>query len=157
MARISSHIIESRSFNEIKRKIDYNGEALLRRLDDRDYGIDAVIELFNDGKPTGMFALVQIKGTEKTIVPLRKSPTKISCQISLSNALYAAQNNIPLLLIYINVSQPESFFYTVLQEWYRPEYATFEQQKITVHIPVDNSIFEDLEPMLEVIREFYLH
>lgn len=85
MARISSHIIESRSFNEIKRKIDYNGEALLRRLDDRDYGIDAVIELFNDGKPTGMFALVQIKGTEKTIVPLRKSPTKISCQISLSD------------------------------------------------------------------------
>lgn len=86
-SRVNTHIIETRSKDHIRKVINSTGMALFRDITERDYGIDAIIELFDDGSPTGKIALVQIKGTEKNIVPLKRS-NAISCRISSSNACY---------------------------------------------------------------------
>ena len=101
-SRISSHVIETKVRDSIRSRINSyysNGDALFRELSERDYGIDAVIEIFSDGVPTGKLTLVQIKGTEKTIQPL-KTKNCVSCRISSSNAMYALQKKIPVFLIY---------------------------------------------------------
>ena len=63
--RTSSHVIETRSRDLFQQRINNsfkNGDALFRNLSERDYGIDGIIELFDNGQPTGKIAFVQIKG-----------------------------------------------------------------------------------------------
>lgn len=159
MARTSSHIIETKSKDYIRRKINSfyeTGDALFRELTERDYGIDGLIELFEKGKPTGQIALVQIKGTEKAIVPL-KSKDVVSCEISSSNAEYALQNNVPIVLLYATISKEEGFYYVDINKALTEEHRKKikQQKEITVHIPILNNAMEDLEPLFEIIRNFY--
>ena len=112
--RIPPHIVETRSRDNIRSLIDRDGIALLRDLTERDYGIDAIMELFEDGCVTGKFALLQLKGKEHKIVPLKGSE-EISCSISASNASYALQQNIPVILIYASLEEKENFYYIALQ------------------------------------------
>lgn len=161
-SRTPSHVIETNSRDIIRSKINTfytNGDALFRELTERDYGIDAVVELFCAGNPTGQFALLQIKGTQKTIVPLKNSPNLISCPISTSNAKYALQSNIPVMLIYITLSKPESFYYINLNS----RFSSFDtsklanQKSVTINIPTTNNTAESLEPFFDSIRSFYNH
>ena len=158
--RVSSHVIETKARDIVRKQIDdfyANGDALFREITERDYGIDAVVELFDKGNPTGMIGLLQIKGTERTIVP-SKDNLFVSCPISVSNALYALQNNIPVLLIYVCISKPCYFYYGKIQNMITDEhYKKMEDQKgITVRIPIDNNVAENLEPFFELIRKSYM-
>ena len=75
MKRASTHIIETKSTDIFRAKVNgfyQNGDALFRDITERDYGIDGLVELFEDGCPSGEIALVQIKGKEDTIIPLKK-------------------------------------------------------------------------------------
>ena len=53
---------------------------LVRGLEERDYGVDLSIELFDGENPTGCFSLIQVKGKRKGFkskpVKLSKFPTK---------------------------------------------------------------------------------
>lgn len=159
MARTSSHIIETKTRDYVRSVIDNyykNGDALFRELSERDYGIDGLIELFCDGVPTGQICLVQIKGTANKIRPLR-SKNAVSCSISTSNAQYARQNNIPILLIYATITKPEDFYYIdinrAVTDMNLPE--KIRRKSITIHIPIENKAKEDLDPLFETIRSFY--
>ena len=159
MPRISSHVIETKTRDYIRSVIDNyyeNGDALFRELSERDYGIDGLIELFREGDPTGQIALVQIKGTSNTIQPL-KSKDVVSCSISSSNAKYARQNNIPILLLYATITKPCGFYYIDVNDAVsNMDYSKIiEQDSITIHIPTENNALEDLEPLFEKIRNFY--
>lgn len=127
--RVPPHVVETRARDYIRNQIDNfykNGDALFRELTERDYGIDAVIELFDNGNPTGKFALLQIKSTEKTIKPL-KTCNCVSCKISVSNAQYALQNNIPVMLIYVTLSKPKGFYFISIHD------ALHGNQKSSIH------------------------
>lgn len=70
MIRISSHLIEDKATNYVKMKIiDYfeNGDAIYRDLSGRDYGIDGLVELFDNGNTTGKISFIQVKGTHANI------------------------------------------------------------------------------------------
>ena len=112
--RIPPHVVETRSRDNIRSLIDRDGVALFRELTERDYGIDAIMELFESECVTGKFALLQLKGKEHKIVPLKGSE-EISCSISASNASYALQQNIPVILIYASLEEKENFYYVALQ------------------------------------------
>lgn len=159
MSRISSHVIETKTRDYIRSVIDNyyeNGDALFRELSERDYGIDGLIELFHDGNPTGQIALVQIKGTSNTIQPL-KNKNVVSCSISTTNAKYARQNNIPILLLYATITKPYGFYYIDINDAVNNMDCSkiVEQDSIKIHIPVENNALEDLEPLFERIRNFY--
>jgi len=159
MSRTGPHIIETKSKDIIRSKIDkfyQNGDALYRELTERDYGIDALIELFKEGNPTGSLALLQIKGTEKKFKALKRKPY-ISIQISTSNAKYGYQNNIPIMLLYVNTLNDEDIYYVKLQEAVGSiaQNKIKEQKEISINIPISNCIKEDLEPFFETIRCSY--
>jgi hypothetical protein len=159
MARSNSHVIETRTRDLIRTKIDdyyENGDALFRELSERDYGIDAVIELFDNTNPTGMIALLQIKGTEKTIVPLKEEKA-VSCSMSASNFRYALQSNIPVILIYATLSKPKGFYYMRIQDAVNEDLLakSNNQNSITIRIPETNNAMDNFEGLFELIREYY--
>lgn len=158
MARIPTHVIETKSKDYIRNVIDSyyeNGDALFREISERDYGIDALIELFDHGSPTGRLCLIQLKGTQNTIVPL-KDGINISCSISSSNAQYAQQNFIPVVLFYVSVKKPEYFYFTNLNEALENVNANVitQQSSVTVHIPVTNNR-DNLDLLFRFISNFY--
>lgn len=161
MARTDPHVVETRSVNWFRTKVaDFyeNGDALYRGLSERDYGVDGIIELFENRMPTGKIAFVQIKATSKTITPMKRTPEFVSCSISSSNARYATQKNIPVILAYISLTSTHKMFYfadvrEVITEEHKRKMK--RQKEITVKIPIENAVVDDLEPMFEVIRSYY--
>lgn len=159
MARITPHVIETKSKDYIRSIINSyyeNGDALFRDLSERDYGIDGLVEFFNNGDPTGKIALIQIKGTESTIKPLKKKNV-VSCSISVSNAKYAMQNKIPVFLIYISIKKPSIFYYInihdAIKEYTKSKFS--KQDSITVHIPIENIVTDNLSLFFDSIHAFY--
>ena len=154
-ARIGAHVIETKSQDAIRKKIDSfysNGDALYREISGRDYGVDAILELFNNGNPTGMISLLQIKGTNNAIVPLKRTQ-EVSCKISSSNASYALQNRIPVILILVSC-EPFVFYYTKIQDVLtEAQLRKMKKQKsITVRIPIANCVIDDFEPFFNIVR-----
>lgn len=60
--RTSTHVIDTRAVRNVISTMPDNW--LVRGLEERDYGIDLKVELFQGESPTGGFALIQVKGTE---------------------------------------------------------------------------------------------
>lgn len=157
--RTSPHVIETKSRDCIRSKINAfyeNGDALFRELSERDYGIDAIVEMFENGIPSGKIAFIQIKGTNNAIQPL-KNKNCVSCQISSSNLMYAKQTSIPVILVYVNVSKPDGFYYLALQNSiYKENLDKCNKQKsINVHIPLENNALDDFEGFFDIILSFY--
>lgn len=165
MPRTLTHARETKSRDMVRTKIDSfypNGDALFREWSERDYGIDAVVELFENGYPTGKIAYIQLKGTESTIEPMKRGPLKgqvVSCNnVSNSTLEYARQNRIPMILIYASVAIPECFYYVDLQSQIddiEARRTKTKQESHTVHIPIGNFAENDLTGFFELINSYY--
>lgn len=156
MPRIDSHKTETKSRDWLRAKINELDDALFRELSERDYGVDAIVELFSNGMPTGRLALLQIKGTENAIVPMKREPF-VGCTISTSNAYYALQNNIAVFLAYVSLKKPVCCYYVNLYDTVKDidSGKLLEQKNITIHIPQEQLFIESAETMLEKIKAFY--
>lgn len=165
MPRKIAHARETQSRDMVRSKIDSfyeNGDALFREWSERDYGIDAVVEVFDDGCPTGKIAYIQLKGTSKEIKPIQIGPLKgrmVSCgNVTSSSLEYAKQNRIPMMLIYASVAEPQCFYYIDLQsqiEDIEARRKKDEQSEYTVHIPVENYAEDDLSGFFALINSYY--
>lgn len=159
-ARIPAHVIAERSENYISSAVvDYytNGDAFFRKVSGRDYGVDGIIELFDAGNPTGIIAYVQIKGTSSIIEKLKRSE-EVSCSgISGSNLKYAFQNRIPMILLYVSVSSTRDIYYLELQDALekKPELRNIQTKDVSIRIPIQNRITNNMEPLFELIRSYY--
>lgn len=158
-SRISPHVIETNATNYVTSVIcSYyeNGDALFRKLTERDYGIDGIIELFNDGDPTGQMALVQIKGTDKTIEKLKMKDV-VSCPVSISNIKYAQQKNIPVILMYVSLKEPKIIYFIDINDEVKNlcKKKIKEQNNITIHIPVENNTNTNLDQLFKIIKGFF--
>lgn len=160
--RISSHQVETESRDKVRMLINKTGNALYRDISERDYGIDAIVELFEDGSITGKIALLQIKGTVNKIIAMKTCEDFISCKITSSNIEYAFQSNIPVVLIYVSLAEEENFYYYILQSIGSIKLNDFRkkagcgQKSITVRMPVKNCIIDDgIEKLFEDISSFY--
>jgi hypothetical protein len=76
--RTDTHITDTLAVRQIFSALPENW--LVRGLEERDYGIDLSIELFDGENPTGCFSLIQVKGKNKSFgdsdVSLSGFPTK---------------------------------------------------------------------------------
>lgn len=163
--RTKPHARETVSRDMVRAKIDSfyeNGDALFRDWSERDYGIDAVVELFEDGCPTGKIAFIQIKGTSKPIEALKRGELKgkaVSChEVSDSSLDYAWQNRIPLILVYASMAKPHCFYYVDLQsqiEDIEKRRKKEDQSLHTVHIPIENYAESDLAGLFALINTYY--
>ena len=165
MPRSTSQVKETKSRDWFRSKIDSyfeNGDALFREWSERDYGIDAVIEIFDNGYPTGKIAFIQIKGTSKTIMALKIGAHKgraVSCgNVSNSSLDYARQDKIPMILVYVSLAEPKCFYYVDLQSQIddiESRRKNEEQEVHTVHIPIENYAENDLSGFFELIDSYY--
>ena len=159
MARISTHLIETKSKDCVRSRINSfedSGDYIFRELTERDYGIDALIECFNGGIPTGKIAFLQIKGTDSVIIPLKRTPV-VSCgSISVSNLHYAKQNRIPVIIIYVSLKNERPMYYADLREVSSGVAYKEDADRVTIHIPQDNCTFDGISPILKIIDRYYL-
>ncbi len=75
--RSQTHVIDTLAIRAVISVLPENW--LVRGLEERDYGIDLSIELYDGEKPTGCFSLIQVKGTKNSFsgdVKLGGFPTK---------------------------------------------------------------------------------
>ena len=159
MARTSTHVIELNSKDCVRSRINSfgdNGDYIFRELSERDYGIDALIECFDGGVPTGKIAFLQIKGTDSVIVPLKRTPV-VSCgSISVSNLHYAKQDRIPVIIIYVSLRNARPMYYADLRKVSSSICYKEDIDRVTIHIPQDNCIHDDISPILKIIDSYYL-
>lgn len=156
------HIIEELAVDVVSKSVHaVRGEllGLCRRVSGRDYGIDAIIELFENGDPTGKVALIQIKGTEQGIEPLINSPRFVSVNnFSRSNLHYALQDRIPIVLIYANVEKSEEYYYFQIVQTgpKKPaELLKLDQETVTIHLSANNYVDYDATALLHSINNYY--
>lgn len=156
MARIYPHVVETKSKNCIRSRIDRKGDYLYRELTERDYGIDGIVECFENGVPTGKIAFVQIKGTSKTIIPQKNKPVVSCVGISKSNLQYAKQNRIPVILLYVSLQDPCPIYYADLRKVAQRVRIKEDAETVTIHIPEDNCTTNDISGIIDMIYAYYL-
>lgn len=157
-SRTPPHKLEARSCDKARTIIDKHESALFRELTGKDYGIDGVIELFENDYPSGKIALVQVKSTQDHIKKNKKTED-VSCTISTSNARYAYQNNIPVVLIYVSLAD-DGFYFIDIQNAIDLNDSKLRkkinsQKSITVRIPISNWIENDVSPVIDIIQSYY--
>ena len=116
-SKTSSHDIAVIAQNIIRSLIDESRIGLFREITGRDYGIDAIVEMFENGAVTGKIALVQCKGQEDAIAPMKRFPDYVSCKgVSVSNLEYALQNNTITILTFASASDKGLFYFADLAQ-----------------------------------------
>lgn len=157
--RTDSHAIERRAINNIRKIIDAGEIGLFRELTGGDYGVDAIVEVFDCGRVTGKIALIQCKGTSDAIKPMKKDETVVSCsKISSATVAYAGQNNTIVLILYANSEDDSLFYYINLFDALTEEHKTKinnGQKSITVRIPVQNNSRDNMDGFWNMINNFY--
>lgn len=160
MPRTSPHTIETKSHDLVRKEIHSfyrNGDALIREWSERDYGVDLILELFDEGVPTGKLAFLQVKGTEKDIEKLHKT-NEVSCKgVSISCLEYAKQKRIPFMLIYVSINA-ENFYFVDLQsrtKFFQEANGKNKSKETTIRIPFDNQSKTNLALLFEIVNSYY--
>lgn len=134
--RILQHEIDSEACKIVANKFNRNWE--IRDLTGRDFGIDKIVERFENGFTTSEFLLLQIKGTEKEIDV--ENPRFL---LKTKELQYAEMFTTPLLLVFVSITFPQQCYYVWLQEYIRvrlqvdnPNWR--KQDSNTIYFPKDN-------------------
>lgn len=134
--RVTNHEVDTEACKIVSMKFDRNWE--IRDVTGRDFGIDKIVERFENGYATSEMLILQIKGTETLI-----DSEKPSFSLPTKTLLYAELFVFPFLLVYCSISNPEQCYYLWLQEYIRVrlnfENPNWRQQETnTVYFPKKN-------------------
>lgn len=134
--RIHTHQIDTRACSIISTKFSQNWE--MRDLTGRDFGIDKIVERFQDSYATSEIILLQIKGTETEI-----DINNPKFSLETKTLIYAEMFTVPFVLVFCDVLNPEKCYYLWLQEYIQvrlnyenPNWR--KQQTNTVYFPPEN-------------------
>lgn len=147
--RTNQHIIDTLAVRRIMSVLPANW--LLRSLEERDYGIDAKIELFDGPDPTGNFFLIQIKGQDG---PFRhKSPKK---SIPTKTVEYAMLFDVPFY-VFLNSHKSQKTKFVWLQKYAElvldqenPSWRS--QSTVAIKFPEINDLVQNGKKVEEHIR-----
>ena len=162
MPRERSHYIETKSkdyFRSLLDNYDSNGNVLVREWTEKDYGVDFVVEFFDDGHPTGNIAYLQLKATENKI-KRSSDGSYVSCKDVTAGCLeYARQKKVPYILVYISLAEPREFYFVDVQSLdVEKAYIKAKNNitgKTTIRIPSSNFSDGDLMGFMELINKYY--
>lgn len=160
-SRILPHEIETVSKDNIRSIINADGRGLFRELTERDYGIDAMVEVFEEGFVTGKFGLIQCKGKKDAITPLVTCPDYVSCPgITRANIQYLEQDNTAVIVTYGSMRDRNSFYYADLKEILSDNQiealnSGTNNTKVTVRIPIANNAEDNIDGFFEIINRYY--
>lgn len=160
MARTREHIIETQTRRIVPSLLP--AERFVERdQTERDYGIDLVVECFDDGEPTGAYLLFQLKGTD--VAPPEQNTKSISFDAKVKHLRRAERFVTPIILVWCPVqAEPQRFWFLWLQDYIRvvlnnskPKWR--EQGTIRLFIPNDNVVSSADEFALARLRHIANH
>ncbi len=133
--RSSTHITDTLAVRRIIAALPENW--LVRGLEERDYGIDLSIELFDGENPTGCFALIQAKGTKAAF----GSPGTLS-GFPTKTLQYAQLFPEPFFIFYTSIDDNRTKFVWI-QKYIKTKLNVdnenwVNQAKCTIHFPCEN-------------------
>lgn len=130
----------------IQHEIDSRGVAILqyilgdefifRQISERDYGIDALIELTLDNRVLGKFISVQIK-SKQNISWNRNG--KFKMRIENSSINYWITGNNPPILLLVDVSRKNAYFVNI-REQVRVNYDNYVKNNFSFEFNINNDI-----------------
>ena len=102
---------------------------------ERDFGIDFICEIFQDGHPTGKWFNVQSKGAEE--VKIKSNTIKINIKVRTLNYWLLQEN--PTFIIVVN-RQDNTFYWSFPEEFLqsRSNKDCQNQEEVTILIPTNN-------------------
>lgn len=131
--RIESHRIDTQAVRVVRTNL--TPDWMERGTEDRDYGIDMMLEAFDGDQPTGVLILFQIKGHAASF------EQEISMAVPVKTLLYARMFQTPFFLLTVSVADDRAYF-VWLQKYINTrlvEHKLWERQEhVTVHFPRDN-------------------
>jgi hypothetical protein len=136
--RSLTHRIDTDAVRVVRTKL--TSDWLERSVEDRDYGIDMMLEEFEGEDPTGTLLLFQIKGRMDAF-----GEGEISLDVPVKTLLYAKMFQAPFFLVYVSVEDKRAYFIW-LQKYIDIKLAEDKrwrkQQTIKVYFPEDNELNE---------------
>ena len=122
----------------------------------KDYGVDKEVEIFEEGKSTGIIFKVQVKGTEKP--GFSSDDLIISFSLSVDDVgYYCEELKVPIVLVVIDVTTSKIWWHAIqLDSDLRKRLIKARQKKqssITVHINSRNMLPKTLSSLLKKILE----
>lgn len=148
--RSSSHKTETKAVDQVKHALGEN--FLFRQQTERDYGIDAHIERFEDEYPTGDVLYAQIKGTNKNFdstVKYENFPVK--------TLNYASLFSIPFFIFYASTTSKKTKFLWIqkyIDSHLKKNKSNFENQEtLTIEFPEENNLEDNSEKLINIIQQ----
>lgn len=119
-----------------------SADWIKRSVDDRDYGIDMMLEAFDGDDPTGVLVLLQVKGREDSF-----GREDVSMSVPVKTLLYARMFQTPFFLVHASLRDQKAYF-VWLQKYINTRLTSDSprwdrQDHVTIHFPPDNLLDED--------------
>ena len=139
--RTENHKTETLAIKQIISQI--SPDWLLRNMDERDYGIDLMFEVFNARFPTGRIAFVQSKGTAGAFQ--RGADNRIVLNdFPVKTVEYALRLSAPFFVFHTSISSSETVFVWLQRYALTQLGATTpnwrEQKTVTLYFPPENNL-----------------
>ena len=128
------------------------GDWLVRSLEERDYGIDLTIEMFDGNKPTGKIALIQIKGHEAAF------PEMVSIAFPVKTIKYALLFSEPFFLFHTSIADQRTYFVwiqkyvTARLNSRNPKWRS--RKHVTLHFPKENTLKDGRGKIEEIMARY---
>lgn len=142
--RTHSHRVDTLAMKKVS--LQLGADLLIRSIDERDYGVDALVEYF-EGDDVGQLLFFQIKGTGKPILPLSTGTHVALSEFPKRTMLYAEQFIQPFIVAYTSVENLEAdtspVYWIWLQDYIeriadiqQPDWRSENSETMTLHLPL---------------------
>ncbi|WP_274369839.1 DUF4365 domain-containing protein [Morganella morganii] len=131
--------------------------AILKKIDDYDYGIDCIIEFREevDGKfvVTGKEIYAQVKGTRNK--KINRNTTTPSPQIKISTANYWMEKETPVFLFFVNITDKVIGFSNATM--FLKKTLSLDESRKSITIPIPPSLRIKNGDISHLVNEYQLH
>lgn len=145
--RTKTHVIDTLAVRQVISSLPE--DWLVRGLEERDYGIDLTLEIFEGEDPTGRIALVQVKGTDKDF------EDEIKLSFPTKTIEYSLLFPQPFLIFYASIKGKKTYYV-----WAQKYSATKleidcpnwkSQDSATIYFPKENELSKNKNKISEIM------
>ena len=142
-----THRIDTKALRQIIAQL--SEDWIIRNLEERDYGIDMQLELFDGDTPTGYMTLIQVKGSEKSL-------SAENAKLEVKTLHYAELFNIPFFLFRTSLADNETEFIWLQKyiatdlEVLNPKWRT-KKKKVVIHVPSENILSKNKQKFRDIV------
>jgi hypothetical protein len=138
--RCNTHRIDTLAVRMVESTLP--ADWIKRSVEDRDYGIDMMLEAFDGDDPTGVLVLLQVKGREASF-----GREDVSMSVPVKTLLYAQMFQTPFFLVHASLGDQKAYF-VWLQKYINTRLASDSpqwnrQDHVTIRFPSDNLLDRD--------------